>query len=81
MLDSMSPSGSLGVRREGPIHPGFGRRGSDVGVMMGTVDICGLAWLHVSCELGPSCKVKSDRFRRLFRLREPWSLCHIVVKV
>ena len=42
--------------------PGFGRRDSDVGVMMGTVDIYGPAWLHVSCELGPPCKVKSDRF-------------------
>ena len=44
MLKCMSPSGSLGVRREGPIHPGFGRRGSDVGVMMGTADACGPAW-------------------------------------
>ena len=58
----MSPPSSLGVRCEGPIHPGFGKRGSDVGVMMRTVDICGPAWLHVSCELGPSYKVKSDRF-------------------
>ena len=62
MMECMSPSGSLGVRCEGPIQPGFGRRGSDVGVMMRTVDICGPAWLHVSCELGPPCKVKSDRF-------------------
>ena len=37
-------------------------RGSDVGVMMGIVDICGPAWLHVSCELGLPCKVKSNRF-------------------
>ena len=62
MMECMSPSDSLGVRREGPIHPGFGRRGSDVGVMMGTVDIHGPAWLHVSCELGLPCKVISDRF-------------------
>ena len=62
MMESMSPSGSLGVRCEGSIHPGFGRRGSDVGGMMGTVDICGPAWLHVSCELGLPCKVKSNRF-------------------
>ena len=62
MMECMSPSGSLGVRCEGPIHPGFGRRGSDVGVMMGTVDMCGPAWLHVLCVLGPLCKVKSDRF-------------------
>ena len=62
MLECMSPHSSLGVRCEGSIHPGFGRRGSDIGVMMGKVDICGLAWLHVSCELGLPCKVKSDRF-------------------
>ena len=62
MMECMSPSGSLVVRREGPIHPGFGKRGLDVGIMMETIDICGLAWLHVSCELGPPCKVKSDRF-------------------
>ena len=60
MMESISPSGSLGVRCEGPIHPDFGRRGSDVGVMMRTVDICGPAWLHVSCELSPPCKIKSD---------------------
>ena len=57
----MSPPGSLGVRCEG-LHPGFGRRDSDIGVMMETVDMRGPAWLHVSCVLGPPCKVKSDRF-------------------
>ena len=62
MMECMSPSGSLGVRREGPIHTSFGRCGSDVRVMMEIVDICGPVWLHVSCELGPPCKVKSDRF-------------------
>ena len=62
MMECMSPSGSLGVRREGPIHPGFGRRDLDIGVMMGIVDVCGPTGLHVSCELGPPCKVKSDRF-------------------
>ena len=46
----------------GALHPGFGMRGSDVGVMMGIVDMRGPAWLHVSCELGPPYKVKSDRF-------------------
>ena len=54
--------GSTGCSSCGAPHPGFGRRDSDVGVMMGTVDICGPAWLHVSCELGPPCKVKSYRF-------------------
>ena len=41
MMECMSPSGSLGVRREGPFTRVFGRRDSDVGVMMGTVDVCG----------------------------------------
>ena len=41
MLDSMSPPGSPGVRREGALHPGFGRRDSDVGARTGTVDVCG----------------------------------------
>ena len=54
--------GSTGCSPCGALHPGFGRRGSDVGVMMGTIDMCGPVWLHVSCELGPPCKVKSDRF-------------------
>ena len=46
----------------GAPHPGFGRCDSDVGVMIGTVDVCGPTGLHVSCELGPPCKVKSDHF-------------------
>ena len=41
MMECMSHSGSLVVRREGPIHPGFGRRDSDIGARMGTVDVCG----------------------------------------
>ena len=40
MMECMSPSGTLGVRHKGPIHPGFGRRDSDVGVKRGTVDVC-----------------------------------------
>ena len=55
-------SGFSGSSLWGALHPGFGRRDSDVGVKMGTVDICGPVWLHVSCELGPPCKVKLDRF-------------------
>ena len=54
--------GSTGCSPCGAPRPGFGRRDSDVGVMMGTVDVCGPTGLHVSCELGPPCKVKSDRF-------------------
>ena len=54
--------GSTGCSPCGAPHSGFGRRDSDIGVMMGTVDVCGPMGLHVSCELGPPCKVKSDRF-------------------
>ena len=53
---------STGCSPCGAPHPGFGRRDSDVGVMMGPVDRCGPTGLRVSCELGPPCKVKSDRF-------------------
>ena len=54
--------GFTGCSPCGALHPSFGRHDSDIGVMMGTVDVCGPAWLHMSCELGPPCKVKSDRF-------------------
>ena len=33
--------GSTGCSPCGAPHPGFGRRDSDIGVMMGTVDVCG----------------------------------------
>ena len=33
--------GSTGCSPCGAPHPGFGRHDSDVGVMMGTVDVCG----------------------------------------
>ena len=33
---------ALGSTGCGAPHPSFGRRDSDVGVMMGTVDVCGL---------------------------------------
>ena len=53
---------STGCSPCGAPHPSFGRRDSDVGVMMGIVDVCGPMGLYVSCELDPPCKVKSDRF-------------------
>ena len=34
-------SGFSGSSPRGALQPGFGRRDSDVGVMMGTVDVCG----------------------------------------
>ena len=54
--------GSTGCSPCGAPNSGFGRCDSDIGVMIGTVDVCGPTGLHVLCELGPPCKVKSDRF-------------------
>ena len=54
--------GSTGCSPCGAPHSSFGRRDSDVGVMMGIVYVCGPTGLHMSCELGPPCEVKSDRF-------------------
>ena len=62
MVSVVLALGSTGCSPCGAPHPGFGRRDSDVGVMIGTVDVCSPMGLHVSCELGPPCKVKSDRF-------------------
>ena len=80
MLECMSPPGSPGVRHEGP----FTR------VLAGMIQTSGRGWeqltcvarqgFHVSCELGPPCKVKSDRFAVTRGYGEPSSLCHIVVR-
>ena len=51
-------SGYSGSSPRGALHQGFGRRGLGV-VVMTRIARRGL---HVSCELGPPCKVKSDRF-------------------
>ena len=53
---------STGCSPCGAAHPGFGKRDSDVEVMIETVDVCSPTGLHVSCELDPPRKVKSDRF-------------------
>ena len=58
MADVVVALGSTGCSPCGAPHSGFGRRG----VMMGKVDVCSPTGLHVSCELGSPCKVKSDRF-------------------
>ena len=55
-------TGSLGVRTCGTRHPGVCGRDSDFGVIMGTVARCDSTGSHLACELGPPCKVKSDRF-------------------
>ena len=36
--------GFTGCSPCGAPHLGFGRCGSDVGLMMGTIDMCGLVW-------------------------------------
>ena len=43
-------------------HPGVCGLDSDFRVIMGTVAWCDSTGSHWACELGPSCKVKSDRF-------------------
>ena len=57
-----SSTGSPGVRTCGAHHPGVGGLDSGFGVIVGTVARCNLAGSHLACELGPPCKVKSDRF-------------------
>ena len=55
-------SGSSESLPRGALHPGFCKSGSGVVVMTRTIDACGRHGLHVSCELGAPCKVKSNRF-------------------
>ena len=57
-----SSTGSPGVRTCGADHPGAGGLDSGFGVIVGTVARCDSAGSHLACELGPPCKVKSDRF-------------------
>ena len=58
----LSSTGSPGVRTCGTHHPSVCGRASDFEVIMGTVARCDSTGLHLACELGPPCKVKSDRF-------------------
>ena len=57
-----SSMGSPGVRTCGDHHPGVCVLDSDFGVIMGTIAWCDSPGSHLACELGPPCKVKSDRF-------------------
>ena len=57
-----SSTGSPGVRTCGAHQLGAGRLDSGFGVIVGTVARCDSTGSHLSCELGPPCKVKSDRF-------------------
>ena len=57
-----SSTGSPGVRTCGARHPGVCGLDSGFGVIMGTVARCDSPGSHLACELGPPCKVKSDRF-------------------
>ena len=57
-----SSTGSPCVRTCGAHHPGAGGLDSGFGVIVGTVAQCDSAGSHLACELGPPCKVKSDRF-------------------
>ena len=57
-----SSTGSPGVRTCGAHHPRAGGFDSGFGVIVGTVARCDSTGSHLACELGPPCKVKSDRF-------------------
>ena len=54
--------GSQSVRTYGAHHQSVCGHESDFEVIMGTVARCDSTGLHLVCELGPPCKVKSDRF-------------------
>ena len=56
------PTGSPGVRTCGAHHSGAGGFDSGFRVIVGTVARCDPPGSHLACELGPPCKVKSDRF-------------------
>ena len=58
----LPPTGSLGVCTCGTHHPSVCGRASDFEVIMGTVARCDSTGLHLVCELGLPCKVKSNRF-------------------
>ena len=58
----LSSTGSPGVRTCETHHPSVCGCESDFEVIMGTVAQCDSTWLHLACELGPPCKVKSNRF-------------------
>ena len=55
-------SGFSGSSLRGAHHLGFSGRSSDAVVMWKQLTRMARRGLHVSCELGPPCKVKSDRF-------------------
>jgi len=57
-----SSMGSPGVRTCGAHHPGVDGLDLGFGVIVGTVAWCDSTRSHLACELGPPCKVKSDRF-------------------
>jgi len=57
-----SSTGSPGVRTCGAHHPDASGLDSGFGVIVGMVAWCDSTGSHLACELGPPCKVKSDRF-------------------
>ena len=62
MTDEIVVHGFNGCSSCGAPHMGAG--GLDFGfrVIVGTVARCDSMGSHLACELGPPCKVKSDRF-------------------
>ena len=62
MTDGVVVHGITGCSLCGAHHPGAGELDSGFGVIVGTVARCDSTGSHLACELGPPCKVKSDRF-------------------
>ena len=62
MTDGVVVHGFTGRSLCGAHCPGAGGLDSGFGVIVGTVARCDSTGSHLACELGPPCKVKSDRF-------------------
>ena len=62
MTDGVVVHGFTGCSLCGAHYSGAGGLDSGFGVIVRTVARCNLAGSHLACELGPPCKVKSDRF-------------------
>ena len=62
MTDGVVVHGFTGCSLCGAHHPGAGGLDSGFGVIVGTVARWYPTGSHLACELGPPCKVKSDRF-------------------
>ena len=61
MTDGVVVNGFTGCSLCGAHHPGASGLDLGFGVIVGMVARCDSTGSHLACELGPPCKVKSDR--------------------